>query len=508
MPAFIGIDIGTTGAKTLAIDETGASLASATAEYPLHTPHPGWAEQSPADWWRATVETLRVVLATVPAKDVAAVSFSGQMHGSVFLDRNGEVIRECLLWCDQRTAPQCEEILDRLGQDRLTEMTANTALAGFTSPKVLWLKEEEPDNYARLSTLLLPKDYVRFRLTGEVAQEMSDAAGTLMFDVRRRRWSAEFMAAMDLDDAMLPPVYESTDKAGAVTAAAAKETGLAEGTPVVAGGADNTCGATGTGVVRPGLALVSTGTSGVVFSPTAQPAPDPAQRIHCFCHSAPNVWYQMGCMLSAGGSYRWYRDALCEPEVAEAKAKGVDPYEILTAEAADAPLGCEGLLFLPYLTGERSPHGDPNARGVWFGISLRHGRAHLSRSILEGVSFGLRDSLEVMRELGTQIDQVRATGGGARSPLWRQIQADVLGVPLCTVNTSEGPAFGAALMAAVGAGAFDSLEQAAGATVKVVDRTEPIPANVKRYEEYYGLFRELYPGLKGSFAKDAALAEG
>jgi len=503
MGYLIGIDVGTTGVKTLLIDEGGATIASAFAEYPLHSPYPAWAEQDPEDWWRATCRTIREVLqnSSINPSQLAGVSFSGQMHGSVFLDSNGEVIRPCILWCDQRTAKQCEEIIERVGQERLTELTCNTALAGFTAPKVLWLKEEEPENYARVRWLILPKDYVRYRLTGEILMEVSDAAGTLLFDVKQRRWSYELLEILDIDKSILPEWVESIDIAGKITPEAARITGLPEGLPVVAGGADNTCGAIGCGVVVQGRGLVSIGTSGVVFCPVESVKYDPLQRIHSFCHSVPNMWYLMGCMLMAGGSFRWFRDALGDREVEEAKKHGVDPYELLIDEAKGAPPGSEGLIFLPYLMGERSPHGDPNARGVFFGLTTRHSKAHLIRAVLEGVIFGLRDSLEVMRELGVEINELRATGGGAKSPFWRQIQADILNAPILTVNATEGPAFGAALIAGVGVGLYPNLLEACERTIKVVDKTTPIPENAELYNAYYEVFRQLYPSLKENFRR-------
>lgn len=508
MALFVGVDVGTSGIKTIAVDETGKVVATASREHPLLTPRPAWAEQDPQEWWRGTCETLRRVASQVGPSSIAAVSFSGQMHGAVFLDATGNVIRPCILWCDQRTDRECEQILERFGQERLNELVSNAPLAGFTAPKVLWLRNNEPENYARVAALLLPKDYVRYRLTGELAAEVSDAAGTLMFDVRRRRWSEEFLAELDIPLRILPPVHESIDRVGAVTEEAAEETGLAPGTPVVAGGADNTCGAVGVGAVRPGIVLASTGTSGVIFCPTEAPTLDPEQRIHSFCHSVPGTWYLMGCMLSAGGSLRWFRDNFCQEEVRKAASRGVDPYDVMTEEAAGVPPGAHGLLFLPYLMGERSPHKDPYARGVFFGATAMHTRAHFIRAILEGVAFGMKDSLEIMRELGQPLEEVRATGGGARSALWRQIQADVFGVPLVTVSSSEeGPAFGAALIAAVGVGAFTSIEEACRATITATGQTKPTREGKKLYRALYREFRRLYPAVRRRFRSLAQLLE-
>jgi xylulokinase len=378
-------------------------------------------------------------------------------------------------------------------------------LSGFTLPKLLWLRENEPRNYEKLYKLLLPKDYIRFKLTDVIASEVSDAAGTVMFDVRNFKWSEELFKGLGLDISIMPECYQSVDICGKITPEVARLTGLAPGTPVAAGGADNTCGAVGTGIIANGRAMASTGSSGIIFCHTDAVRMDPKQRIHSFCHSVPKKWYLMGCMLAAGLSFRWFRDQLGESEVTEAKGKGVDPYEILTRKAAEAPVGSEGLIFLPYLMGERSPHGDPYARGVYFGITARHTKAHLIRSILEGVSFGLRDMLDIMKELGQEVSEIRATGGGARSALWRQIQADVLGSPIFTVSTPEGPAFGAALLAGVGAGVYGSVQEAVEKTVRITSETKPIPENVEKYNRYYEIYRRLYPTLKADFRKVSEL---
>ncbi|MGQ9630028.1 MAG: xylulokinase [bacterium] len=508
MAYLIGVDIGTTGAKTALFNLKGETVRSAFEEYPLHTPHPLWSEQNPEDWWEATVKTLRRVVSGIDVGEVKGISFSGQMHGSVFLDKDNKVIRPCILWNDQRTDKQCKDAIDKLGQTTLNELTGNTVLSGFTLPKVLWLRENEPQNFERLRTVVLPKDYVRYRLAGEICMEVSDAAGTLMFDVKNRRWSEELMRRLDLDPGILPKCVESIDVAGEITREAAELTGLNRGTPVVAGGADNTCGAVGTGIIKNGRVLASTGTSGVIFCHTDEMKMDPKQRIHSFNHSVPNKWYLMGCMLSAGLSLRWFRDNLAQKEVEEAAKRNVDPYEIMTAEAGRVPVGSEGLIFLPYLMGERSPHGDANAKGVFFGLTPRHGKGHLIRAILEGVSFGMRDMLDIMRELGQDIREIRATGGGAKSPLWRQIQADILGAPILTVNAQEGPAFGAALLAGVGAGVYSNLEEAVEETVRVVGETEPIEENARIYDRYYEIYHSLYPILKPKFAEVNALARG
>jgi len=498
---LLGIDIGTTGTKVLLVSPDGSVVARSSREYPLYTPKPGWAEQNPDDWWQATVAGIRDVLGAsgVACEQVLGIGLSGQMHGSVFLDERGEVLRPAILWCDQRTADQCRWITSQVGEQTVIEETFNPVLTGFTAPKIVWLRQNEPQTYARVRKILLPKDYIRFRLTGEFATEVSDASGTSLLNIAQRRWSQKMLAALDLTEDMLPKVYESPEVSGRISAQAAKMTGLAEGTPVVGGGGDQAAGAVGNGIVRPGTVSVTTGTSGVVFAHMDEPRMDPQLRTHTFCHAVPGKWHVMGVMLSAGGSLRWYRDALAQQEVALAKELGVDPYELLMTEAAQAPPGCEGLIFLPYLSGERTPYPDPWARGVYFGLSLRHGRPHLVRAILEGVSYGLRDSLEILREMGLEISQVRASGGGARSKLWRQIQADVFDADLVTINVDEGPAFGAALLAGVGAGVYASVEEACDRTISITDRTLPNSNDSALYDTLYPIYQALYASLKDHF---------
>jgi len=507
MALLLGLDIGTTGVKALVINEKGETRASHTDEYPLLTPKPGWAEQAPERWWQATITATKTVLAKAGVKgdEISGIGLSGQMHSSVFLDKDDKVIRPALLWCDGRTTKQRHWIIEKVGgEDEMRRLVSNPPLEGFTVPKVVWLRDEEPRNFDRLATLLLAKDYIRFRLTGEKLMEVSDAAGTAMFDVVRRRWSEELMNTLGLPMSILVPVRESVDDCGHITPSVAKLTGLKAGTPVAGGGADNTCGATGTGIVREGRVLSSLGTSGVVFAHTDAVKVDPGMRAHTFCHSVPNRWYLMGVMLSAGGSLRWMRDVVADSERAAATASGRDPYDVMSEEAAKAPVGSEGLMFLPYLSGERTPHKDADARGAFVGLSLRHGRAHVMRAVFEGITFGMRDSLSIMRELGLHIAQIRATGGGAKSPFWRQMQADIYGAPVVTVNTTEGPAFGAALMGGVASGVFGDLAEASDSLVKVVSTAEPDPTRAAAYDEWYARFRALYPALKGEFG---ALAE-
>ncbi|AEG61343.1 xylulokinase [Desulforamulus ruminis] len=500
---FLGIDIGTTGVKALIMDEQGKGVTQATREYPLHIPQPGWAEQNPEDWYYATCEAVAAILrdGRVAAAQIKGIGLTGQMHGSVFLDRQGGIIREAILWCDQRTAEECREITAAVGDKRLIELVANPALAGFTAPKILWLRNHEPENYRRVAKVLLPKDYIRWRLTGVFATDVSDASGMLLLDVINRQWSGEMLAALDIPPAWLAEVFESPQVTGRVHARGAADTGLPQGIPVVAGAGDNAAGAVGSGIIRPGMATVSLGTSGVVFTPSRTPAVDPAGRLHTFCHAVPGQWHLMGVTLAAGGSLRWYRDALAGEERAAAQELAKDPYELLNDQAGLIPAGSEGLLFLPYLSGERTPHADPLARGVFLGLSLKHHKGHLVRSILEGVAFSLRDTLEIMKELGLALEDLRITGGGGRSPVWRQILADVLGLPLNLMENSDGPAYGAAILGAVGAGCWPSVEEAAAAACSSQELRGvlPIAENVQCYDRLYPLYREAYPSLKSLF---------
>ncbi len=507
---LLGLDIGTTGVKALLIDEAGTTLASHTDEYPMSTPRPGWAEQDPDLWWQATIAATRAVIAAarIDGRDIRGIGLSGQMHSSVFLDSNDEVIREAILWCDGRTTRQRFQITETVGgDDAMRDLVSNPPLEGFTLPKVVWLRDEEPANFARLKTLLLAKDYIRFRLTGEKIMEVSDAAGTAMFDVVNRRWSEEIMRRLGLPAEMLVPVRESVDDCGHITAAVAALTGLKAGTPVAGGGADNACGAAGTGIVKEGRVLSSLGTSGVVLAHTDSVRVDPEMRAHTFCHSVPDRWYLMGVMLSAGGSLRWMRDVLADSERSAAVEAGRDPYDVMSEVASKAPVGCEGLMFLPYLSGERTPHKDADARGGFVGFSLRHDRSHIMRSVFEGITFGMRDSMSIMRELGVEIEQIRATGGGAKSPFWLQLQADIYGAPVVTVNNDEGPAFGAALMGGVAANVFDDLAEASDEIVQVESAADPDAGRAAMYDEWYTRFRALYPALKDEFSALADTVE-
>jgi xylulokinase len=502
MAYLLGIDIGTTGVKTILVDEHGKTVGRVTISHPLYTPYPNWSEQNPEDWWEGTISSIRCVVNEAGLTDtssIVGVGLSGQMHSSVFLDSKDQVIRPAILWNDGRTTEQCQWITERAGMANLERWVANPALEGFTAPKVIWLREQEPENYRKVQTLLLPKDYIRFRLTGEKSMEVSDAAGTLLFDVRNRRWSSELLDCLELPDTILPPVHESVEVCGQITSEVAQLTGLKTGTPVVGGGADNTCGATGTGIVKEGRVLSSIGTSGVIFAHSDDVKVDPHMRVHSFCHSVPRRWYIMGVTLSAGNSFRWFRDTLGLAERQMEELTGIDAYHLLTREAERVEAGSEGLIFLPYLTGERTPHRDADAKGVFFGLTGRHGRGHLVRAVLEGITYALNDSLEIVRDLGLGIDEIRATGGGAKSPFWLQLQADIYGAPVVTVDASEGPAYGAALMAAVGVGLFPDLVTAAETLVQVTSAVEPDGRRMAIYQDFYQVFKSLYPSLKEHF---------
>lgn len=505
MQALLGIDLGTTGVKAaLFAAEDGHVLSSAFVEYPLLHPQPGWAEQYPADWWQATVTAIRTCLAQAALRDaqpadVQGLGLSGQMHGVVLLDEENQVLRPCIIWADQRSEAQCRWMMERVGAERLIEHVSNPALPGFSAPKALWVRDKEPAVFARTRTILLPKDYIRYRLTGIRAMEISDSAGTCLLNVKEGKWSHEVLEAIGFDPALLPPVVASDAVCGTIIEEVAQLTGLAAGTPVAGGGADNACGAVGNGVVQPGLVLVSIGTSGVVLAYASTPQVDtsgPIPRVHTFNHAVPGAWYLMGVTQAAGLSLRWVRDNIGLPERALEHWTGLDAYELLAKEAEQIAPGCDGLFFLPYLQGERTPHLDPSARGGWIGLTASHDRRHLIRAVLEGVAFSLKDCFAILREQGLRLDQVRATGGGAKSPLWRQILADVLGVELVTTNAHEGPAFGAALHAGVASGAYHSIQQACDSMVRLVEYTEPRPEIEQVYARKYETYRALYPALK------------
>ncbi|MEI7769248.1 MAG: xylulokinase [Chloroflexales bacterium] len=491
MPYLLGLDIGTSGAKALLCDDAGRVVASATAEYPLSQPRPLWSEQDPADWWAGARAALRAALAhaAVPAGQIAGLGLTGQMHGAVFLDAQDQVIRPAMLWNDQRTAEECAEITGLVGAERLVAITGNPALTGFQAPKILWLRRHEPAAYARVARVLLPKDYIRLLLTGDYATDAADAAGTLLLDLRARGYSAEVLERLEIPEAWLPQVYEGPQITGRLRAAVAGELGLPAGLPVAAGGGDNAAAAVGTGVVRAGVVSSSIGTSGVLFAHSDAPALDPQGRLHGFCHAVPGQYHLMAVTLSAGGALQWLRNSLraIAPQLS---------YAELSALAAAAPPGAAGLLFTPYLSGERTPHLDPLARAAFVGLTARHGLGHMARAVMEGVVFSLRDGLEIMRGLGVPADEIRATGGGARSPLWLQLQADIYGAPVATMSAEEGPAYGAALLAGVGAGVFADVAEAVATCVRVAGVTAPTTADAAAYAEAYVAYRQVYPALK------------
>jgi xylulokinase len=491
MKYVVGIDTSTTATKALLMRADGQVVVVSSSEYAYETPRPLWTEQHPELWWQATVTSLRQVLAQtgVDPAEVKGMALTGQMHGLVLLDAAGEVLRPAILWNDQRTGAQCDEIRERLGKERLIQITGNDALTGFTAPKILWVRESEPEVYARVAHILLPKDYVRYRLTGEFAADKAGGSGTILFDIAARDWSQDVLEALEIPAGWLPKTFEGPQITGTLSAEAARATGLKAGTPVFGGGGDQAAGAVGTGAVVEGVVSLSLGTSGVVFAAADRPIVEPEGRLHAFCHAVPDKWHLMGVMLSAGGSLRWYRDTL---------APGAD-FDTLLAPAAEVTPGSEGLLFLPYLTGERTPHPDPLARGAFVGLTVRHTLPHMTRAVLEGVAFGLRDSFELMQAAGlSDIRQVRIAGGGARSQLWRQILADVLASELIMVNTTEGAAYGAALLAATGAGIFSDVESACAATIGIMGTTTPGPAS-EMYQQVYPLYRDLYPALQRTF---------
>jgi xylulokinase len=491
---FLGIDVGTSGTRALIMDEHGRVVSSGTEEHvPFASPQVGWAEQDPRDWWRACALAIRRALADMGTgqDEIACVGFSGQMHGAVLLDAHGEVVRPALIWCDQRTAPQVQELSDLFGTARLIHLTCNVPLTNFTLTKLLWVRENEPQNWQRVAHVLLPKDYVRFQLTGERVTDVADASGTLLLDVARRQWSPDLLSETGIDSQLLPLLRESPEVCGRISGSDAEETGLRAGTPVVAGAGDQAAGAVGMGIVRPGSVSATIGTSGVVFAATDRPALDPKGRIHTFCHAVPGRWHVMGVTQAAGLSLRWFRDRF-----GAVQKDAPNPYEHLTLEAAAAPPGCDGLFWAPYLMGERTPHCDPNARAALIGLSANHTRSHVVRAILEGVAFSLRDTFTIFRELEIPLDRIRLGGGGARSVLWRQIQADVYGHAVEVLRAEEGAAYGAAILAGVGAGNWRSVEEACDAVVQTAAEVQPDPKNSAILDDAYLTYRKIYPALQ------------
>lgn len=507
MEYLLGVDIGTSGTKTVLFNTEGAVVASATVEYPLYQPQNGWAEQDPADWWNATVSTLKTVVAQsgVPAGSIKGIGLSGQMHGLVMLDESGAVLRKSIIWCDQRTGKECAEITARVGAKRLIEITANPALTGFTASKILWVRGNEPEIYARCKHILLPKDYVRYLLTGQFATEVSDASGMQLLDIPNRCWSQEVCEKLEIDISMLAKVYESPEITGYITEEIAALTGLCAGTPVVGGAGDNAAAAVGTGVVEDGKAFTTIGSSGVVFAHSSGITIDPAGRVHTFCCAVPGCWHVMGVTQGAGLSLKWYRDNFCGAEVQTAAGMGVDPYYLMDKQAQRVPIGSNKLVYLPYLMGERTPHLNPDCRGVFFGLSAIHTKYDMLRAVMEGVTFSQRDSVEVLRGMGVNIGEMLACGGGGSSPLWRQMLADVYGCPVKTVVSKEGPALGVAILAGVGAGIYPSVAEGCRRVIKTNPAQQPVAENTARYEGFYQLYRSLYPSLKENYKALAAL---
>lgn len=502
MKYLLGIDLGTSGTKTVLFDEHCVTIASATIEYPLSQPHNGWAEQNPEDWYRAAVGTIQSVLqqSGVAAENIVSVGISGQMHGLVMLDDQGRVLRPSIIWCDQRTAEECRQITERVGAEKLIEITANPALTGFTASKILWVRNNQPDIYKQCRHILLPKDYLRYKLTGEFATEVSDASGMQLLDVPGRRWSDAVLNALDIDPALLAKVYESPDVTGNISSEAAEATGLSTKTVVVGGAGDNAAAAVGTGVVVDGAAFTTIGTSGVVFAHTSSLSIDPKGRVHTFCCAVPGAWHVMGVTQAAGLSLKWFRDQFCHAEMDAADGLGDDPYKLMDQQAKRVPIGANRLLYLPYLMGERTPHLDANCRGAFIGLSGMHTRQDMLRAVMEGVVYSLRDCVEVLRGMGASPAEMLACGGGGSSPLWRQMLADVYGCPVRTVQSKEGPALGVAILAGVGAGLYKSVPEACKELIQVNDPQNPIAENSKKYAAYYEMYKTMYPALKDRFA--------
>ena len=504
MRYLLGVDLGTSGTKTVLFDENGQTLASKTIEYPLLQPKNGWAEQDPKFWYDATIDSIKSVLQTskVNSEDVVALSIAGQMHGLVMLDKNGKVLRNSILWCDARTQKQCDEITALVGKQRLIEINANPALTGFTAPKILWVRENEPEIYKECATILLPKDYVRYMLTGEKAMEISDASGTNLLDITNRVWSDEILEKLSIEKSLMPPIIESSAIAGHITKEIAALTGLKEGTIVAGGAGDNAAAALGTGVCKEGDAFVTLGTSGVIFAHTNKPSIDPLGRVHTFCAAVKNSWTAMSCTLAAGLSLRWTRDELYSFEKDAEAAKGNDVYNLMTENASKIPVGADGLVYLPYLMGERSPVLDPNARGVFFGLTARHTKSHMTRAVLEGITLSQRHNLDVLHQMDINPVNLTACGGGAQSPFWRQLLADILQCKIVTTTSKEGPALGAAILAGVAAGVFESVEQGCAKLVKMSEKfSDTNKDNAAKYDEVYKMYSFLYPTLRPAFSK-------
>lgn len=507
MKYLLGIDLGTSGTKTVLFTEKGEPVASKTIEYPLYQEKNGWAEQEPEDWWNAARDTVKAVLTDsgIDAADVAGMGISGQMHGLVMLDKDGKVLRRSIIWCDQRTGKECEEMTEKIGRERLIEITANPALTGFTASKILWVKNNQPEIYEKCAHILLPKDYVRYMFTGDFATEVSDASGMQLLDVPGRCWSKEVCDKLGIDMALLPKVYESPEVTGVISEKAAALTGLKAGTIVVGGAGDNAAAAVGTGVVEDGKAFTTIGTSGVVFAHTDKISIDPKGRVHTFCCAVPGAWHVMGVTQGAGLSLKWFRDNFCDSEMEAARGMGVDPYYIMDKQAARSPIGCNKLLYLPYLMGERTPHLDPDCRGAFVGLSAMHTKYDMLRAVMEGVTFSLCDCMNILKEMGANVSTMLACGGGGSSALWRQMLADTFACPVKTVASKEGPALGVAILAAVGAGLYPGVQEACREIIRTNEPQEPIAENIPEYARFYGMYRSLYPALKECYKELAKL---
>ena len=506
---LLGLDLGTSGTKGVLINTQGELVCKEKSSYELSRPNEGWAEQDPEDWWKAVKKVVKGLLDQItgsPAK-ISALALSGQMHGSVFLDSKGEVIRPPILWNDTRTTEQCDRIKQKIGEEKLLELVGNPVLEGFTAPKVLWLRANEPNNYKKLDKLLLPKDYIVYRLTGELSTEESDAAGTVLFNVKEKKWETQVTDTLGIDSDILPSVVNSTEPVGTLNSEVARELGLDDSTIVVAGGADNACSAVGNGITEEGRFLVSIGSSGVVLAHTDSMLIDPGGRLHSFNHAKRDSWYLMGVMLSAGISFDWFTENMGHLEKAVSELVDLPPYELLNQEAASVETGGSKLIFLPYLNGERTPYPDPDARGVFFGLTSSHKKGHMVRAILEGVAFGLRDSLELIKDKGIEPEEIRITGGGARSDIWSRIQADIFGHELKKVSVDEGPAFGAALLAGVGSGVYKDVNQAVRETVNVTTAAEPDEDNTRFYDKLYEVYGSLYSSLESDFRDLSRIGE-
>lgn len=501
MRYLIGIDIGTSAVKTVLFDENCGVIASESQEYPLYQPHNGWAEQDPEDWYQAVVNTLKAVVGKsgVNSEDIAGIGLSGQMHGLVMLDENNEVIRHSIIWCDQRTAKECDEITELVGADRLIEITANPALTGFTASKILWVRNNEPENYAKCKHILLPKDYIRFRLTGEYATDVSDAGGMQLLDVPNRCWSDEVLEKLNIDKAYLGKVYESPEITGYITKEIAELTGLSQKTAVAAGAGDNAAAAIGTGIVSDGKAFTTIGTSGVVYAHTSQPSIDKKGRVHTFCCAVPGCWHIMGVTQAAGLSLKWFKDNFCQDYIEKAEKLGCDVYSLINKDINEIPAGSDKLIYLPYLMGERTPHLDADCRGVFFGLSGIHTKAHLLRAVMEGVSFSLTDCKDILTEMGADINEMMVCGGGGNSTVWRQMLADMYNCNVKTIDSKEGPALGAAILAGVGTGIFESVETACAAFIHEKDISLPNRENHNKYNEIHKLYKKLYTSLKEDY---------